>query len=85
MILLRDVFQLKFGKAREVHGETRSRAMVDLTGEFYTFVTEATYDSLAAFEKALKDVTARSEFRTWYQKFVPLVESGRHESYTVVK
>jgi hypothetical protein len=98
MILVRDVFQLKFGKAREAkelwkegakleaaHGGMPSRAMVDLTGEFYTFVTEATYDSFAAFEKALRDVTANKEFHAWYQKFVPLVESGRREIYTLLE
>jgi len=98
MILVRDVFRLKFGKAREAkelwkegakleaaHGGSPSRAMVDLTGEFYTFVTEATYDSMAAFEKALRDVMSHSDFRAWYQKFVPLVESGRREIYTLVE
>jgi hypothetical protein len=77
MILVRDVFQVKSGKAREAkelwkeeakleaaRGGTPSRAMVDLTGEFYTFVTEATYDSVAEFEKALKGDASRSEFRT---------------------
>lgn len=97
MILVRDVFQLKFGKAKEAKalwkegaaiernfGYGPSRASVDLSGPFYTFVMESTYESLAAYEKALKEVLSAKEFGEWYQKFVPLIESGRREIYTIL-
>ena len=97
MILVRDVFQLKFGKAKEVkalwgdvnrmmkkHGQGPSRAMVDVTGPYYTFVMELTYDSLAAYEKAGKEMMGDAEFGGWYQKFVPLVDSGRREIFEIL-
>lgn len=98
MILVRDVFQLKFGKAKEAKslwqegkalrersGSQSLRALVDLTGPYYTFVMESTYESLTAFEKSLKDTMGTSEFSQWYQKFAPLVESGYREVYTIVE
>jgi hypothetical protein len=97
MILVRDVFQLRFGKAREAKAlwkegsqiETRlgyapSRGMVDFIGPYYTFVMESTYEDLASFEQAMKKVMSSPEFSAWYQKFVPLVESGRMEIYTLL-
>lgn len=97
MILVRDVFQLKFGKAKEAKalwkeatairersGPQSLRALVDLTGPYYTFVMESTYEDLSAFEKSLKDTMSKAEFGNWYQKFVSLVESGKREIYTVV-
>jgi hypothetical protein len=98
MILVRDVFQLKFGKARDAKalwkkgtainkklGNGPGRAMVDLTGPFYTFVLERTYQNLSAYERALKKVLGSKEWGAWYQKFVPLVESGYREMYTIVE
>lgn len=98
MILIRDVFQLKFGKAkgakalwkegakvRKKYGRGQSRALVDLTGPYYTFVMETTHENLSAYEKALKDTLGAKEFGRWYQKFIPLVESGRREIFTVVE
>lgn len=98
MILVRDVFQLKFGKAREAKalalegaaiekkfGYGPSRFLTDLTGPYYTLVMESTYADLASFEKALKDVLGAKEFGEWYQKFVPLVESGRREIFTILE
>jgi hypothetical protein len=98
MILVRDVFQLKFGKAKEAkelwkegakieskYGYGPGRAMTDLTGPYYTLVIETTYDSLAAYENAMKNTLYANEFRAWYQKFVPLVDSGRREIFTVIE
>ena len=98
MILVRDVFQLKFGKAKEAkalwkegaaiekkYGYGPSRASVDLTGPFYTFAMETTFESLSAYEKVLKETLSAKEFADWYQKFIPLIESGRRETYTIVE
>jgi len=97
MILVRDVFQLKFGKAKEVkalwsdvvrlvrkHGHGPSRAMFDVTGPYYTFVMESTHENLAAFEKAGKEMMGDAEFGGWYQKFVPLIESGHREIFDLL-
>jgi hypothetical protein len=98
MILVRNVFQLKFGKAREAKalvkenealhkkygGASSVRFLTDVTGEYYTFVMETTHENLAAFEKSMTDVTGAKEFGEWYQKFMPLVESGRREIFSIV-
>jgi hypothetical protein len=97
MILVREVFRLKFGKAKEAkalwkegrHLEARhgfeTKAYVDLTGPFYTLVMETPFESLAVFDKALKSAMSDPEFGPWYQKFVPLVESGSREIYTALE
>jgi len=56
-----------------------------LTGPFYTLVVESTYPGLADFEKSMKEMFAAKEWREWYQKMIPLVESGRREIYTIVE
>lgn len=97
MILVRNIFQLKFGKAKEAialakesqhlmktNGAGNPRFMTDVTGEFYTFVMESTYHDLTEYEKSAQDVMGSKEFSQWYQKFSSLVESGRREIFSVV-
>jgi hypothetical protein len=97
MIVVRNVFQLKFGKAKEAmvlireseammrrSGAAPTRYLTDVTGQFYTLVMEITYESLAAMEKAQKDVMGAKEFSEWYQRFIPLVESGHREIYSIM-
>ncbi len=97
MILVRDVFRLKFGKAKEVKGLwkegariqekagfPKSSTMVDLTGPYYTFVMESTHANLAAYEASMKQGMSNTEFSAWYQKFVPLVDSGYREIFTLL-
>jgi len=97
MILVRNIFQLKFGKATEAKNLIKEskdlmkkidqpipRYYTDLTGEFYTLVMELTFENLAAYEKSANEEMGSSEFKQWYQKFVPLVDSGRREIFTVV-
>jgi hypothetical protein len=98
MILVRDIFQLKFGKAKEAkalmkemseverrYGYGPSRILTDLTGPYYTMVMETTYENLGAFEAALKNTMGAKEFGEWYQKFVPFVDSGRREIFTILE
>ena len=98
MILVRDIFQLKFGKAREASallkegmkhikdmGSSSIRLLTDLTGPFYTLVMESTFENLSEFEKSLRNETADEQWKVWYQKFIPLVDSGRREIFTIVK
>jgi hypothetical protein len=95
MIVVRDIFQLKFGKAREAkelwkegiakmknNGFVPDRLLSDVTGPYYTVVMESTFDSLADFEKSAHEAMS-DEWRNWYQKFVPIVDSGRREIFTV--
>jgi len=98
MIVIRNVFRLKFGAAKQAKAlwaegrkllaqvdEGQSRALVDVTGPFYTFVLEESYSSLAAFETATSTVTANEEWKQWYARFSPLIESGYREIFSVVE
>jgi NIPSNAP len=97
MILVRDVFQLKFGKAKEAKELIKEgkkivaspnfkmgKAMMDLTGRSYTMVLEMEFENLSAFENNLKEVFSMPEWQKWYQKVVPLVESACREIYTII-
>jgi len=99
MIIVRNVFRLKFGKAkdalalwkegRQIAQRTGSgggmRAMTDLVGPFYTLVMEEQFESLAEMEKEMQSEMGAEEWKGWYQKFVPLVDSGYREVFTVVE
>ncbi len=97
MILVREVFQLKFGKAKEAKALWKEgavivkkagyavRALTDLTGPFYTFIVEISFESLADFEKGAQDTLGAEEWGKWYQKFSPLLVSGRREVFTIVE
>ena len=97
MILVRDVFQLKYGKARDVKAlweEARAslvsddmppvRLLTDLTGPAYTFVYEAQFENLAHYESTMATMFSNEDWQKWYQKFVPLVESSCREIYTII-
>jgi len=99
MIVVRNVFHLKFGKAREavavmkegvaiqkrIAPDASARLLTDLTGRHYTLVLELTVPSLTAFENTAPRVFADQEFRANYEKMTPLVESGHREIFTVVE
>jgi hypothetical protein len=97
MILVRNIFEVKFGKMKDAMtlwkdadtvlkavGHVPSRITTDLSGKFYTLVVENTYDSLSAYDKANAEMGRHEEWHRWYQKFVPLVESGRRELHTII-
>jgi hypothetical protein len=46
---------------------------------------EISFDSLADFERAGKEVMNKEEWRAWYARFVPLCESGHREIFSVVE
>jgi hypothetical protein len=98
MILVRDVFRLKFGKAREAlavfkemaeQGKrsggmpTPPRVLTDLVGPYYTLVMETTAKDLQTWEADIRKGMGDPAFHTLYQKFTPLVESGYREIFTV--
>ena len=98
MIVVRNVFRLKFGQARpalalwkegrvimkRINPKATPRLLTDLVGPSYTFVLEDAYDDLATFEKSAGGVMGSDEWRAWYQKFLPLVDSGYREIFTIV-
>ena len=96
MILVRDVFQAKYGKGDELvalfkeFGEisdwgSGQRLLTDLSGEFFTVVTETEVESLAEFERLRDEEFGKPEFADWFARMMPLVESGRREFYTIVE
>jgi hypothetical protein len=97
MILVRDVFQAKYGKGDELVAlfkEARqkwdpaqryaSRILTDASGPFFTIVTETEAESLAEWERRLSEGFAHPEFGEWFARMTQLVESGRREFYNVV-
>jgi hypothetical protein len=98
MIVIRNVFQLKYGKAREALAvmkdgiaiqrrlapDASARLLTDVTGRHYTLVLEVTVLSLAAFEGTVPSIFGDKDFQANYQKMVPLVESGHREIFTIV-
>jgi hypothetical protein len=98
MILVRDVFQLKFGKAKEAlalwkegkeilqkYGHYPDRVLTDLAGNYYTLVLETTSKNLSEFEESMKNTFKDKAYSEWYQKFIPLAESGHREIFNIVE
>ena len=100
MIVVRNVFRVKFGKTKEALAlvkqgleiqkrvltgvEFSTRLLTDVTGPFYTLVLELTVPNLATFESHAPKIFADKEFQANYQQMSPLVESGYREVFTVV-
>ena len=101
MIVVRDIFRLKFGQAKEAtalwkqaveflkksgYGVRDVRLLTDLSGPaYYTMVLESTYDSVAQWEQAHNSVKTNAQFRQIYQQITPLTEDGRREILSVVE
>ena len=101
MVVIRNVFRLKFGKAREAVAlmkETRaiekrvmsgveysSRVLTDVTGPFYTLVLEITVANLATFESNSPRLFSDKEWQAQSQKMASLVDSGYREIFSVVE
>ncbi len=98
MIIVRDVFRLKFGMAKEtktlmqeskkIMNEDRlkkSRILFDLVGPSYTMVLESSYVNLSEFEKEMGNTFNKAEWQSWYQKFIPLIEKSYREIFTVME
>ena len=100
MIVVRNVFRLKFGKAREAIATVKeqlaiqkrilsgtdysARVLTDVTGPFYTLVFELTFPNLSAYDAVASRVFADHDWHASYQKLIPLVDSGSREVFTIV-
>jgi hypothetical protein len=101
MIVIRNVFRLKFGKAREAVALVKegvaiqkrvgtgvdfaTRVLTDVTGPFYTLIWEISVPSLAAFEAAAPQLMGNKDWQATYQKLGALVDSGYREIFSVVE
>ena len=95
MIIVRDIFQVKFGRMKEalehwkemaktspLTQENHPRVLTDLTGQYYTLVAESTFKDLTDFERFFRtEMAAAGDL--YHKKFVPLVDSGRREIFTL--
>ena len=101
MIVIRNVFRLKFGQAREAVALAKqglaiqqrvmtgidysTRLLTDVTGPFYTLVLELTVPNLSSFETYAPRLFGDKEWQANYQKMAPLVDSGFREVFSVVE
>ena len=99
MIVVRNVFRLRFGKSKEAVAllkegiaiqrragvEMKQRIMTDLVGTFYTLVLELTVSNMAELEANMPKALGDKDWQTNYQKFSALVESGYREIFTLIE
>lgn len=95
MMIVRDVFQARFGKgddlvallkeAREtwLGQDVIGRILTDASGQFFTVVTETEVENLADWEQRAAREFAAPEFSDWFSRLAALVESGRREFYKI--
>ena len=94
MIVVRGVFQAKYGKGDELaqlfkEGQqmwpsgSNPRILTDLSGPFFTVVSESEYDSFSAWEANAHEIFNHPRFGEWFERMTPLVESGRREFYSI--
>ena len=98
MLLVRDVFRCRPGKARLVaerfkatipsmerdDGFTRCRVMVDYVASYWTVVLEAEVEDLERFDRHMAEFGARPEVREVLDGYLELVEGGHREIYRLV-
>ena len=99
MIVVRNVFRLKFGKSKEAVAllkegiamqrragvEMKQRLMTDLVGTFYTLVLELTVSNMAELEANMPKAMGDKDWQATYQKFSALVDTGYREIFTLVE
>jgi hypothetical protein len=94
MLVVRDVFQAKYGKGGELvelFKEGRklweelygTRILTDASGPFFTVVTEREAESFADWEESREKIFSLPDFNDWFARMQPLVENGRREFYNV--
>ncbi|MCC6189570.1 MAG: hypothetical protein IT318_11065 [Anaerolineales bacterium] len=98
MILVRDVYQLKFGRIdqavslfKRIPGAAgrvgdmsfRQHALTDISGPMYTFVSELIVDSLAEWEKGRLNFYEQPDFTEWFKEFQLIVETGNQDFFTI--
>ena len=96
MLVARDVFQAQYGKGDELvqlfkeayvmwFSGRHGRLLTDLSGPFFTVVLEAEYDSFGAWEADAQRIFGDARFPAWFERMIPLVDSGRREFYHLVE
>jgi hypothetical protein len=97
MIIERNTFHLKFGKAKEalalwnelldvfkkMDNHPPVRMMTDLSGPSYTIVLEIQLKSFIEINLKNYQWVTNTETHEMYQKFIPLCESAHREYYKI--
>lgn len=99
MVLLRTVFQAKFGKADNLVAALKSsletsefaeqiktlkpRILTDISGEFDTVVIETTHNSLAAIEQFRQLMREMDAASDTPSPLAEFIVGGRNEYYTI--
>lgn len=98
MIIERNIFHLKFGKAKEAIAIWKEvlevakktnlavpemRLLSDISGPAYTLVMEMHINSFNDINPKQAIWATHEAFQTLYQKFIPLCESGHREFYKI--
>lgn len=92
MMVVRDVFQAKYGKSEELAAlfkEARSkwpedyatRILTDASGRFFTVIVETEVESLSDWENNISRIFSMPEFGQWFARMTQMVESGQREFY----
>jgi hypothetical protein len=63
----------------------RFRILTDISGPFFTVVSEVEVESLAAWEGEFRESMNRPWMGEWFSRMMPLVESGSREFYNIVE
>ncbi len=98
MFVVRDIFRCKPGKAKELvekfkstfasmeahDGFRNTRVMVDAVADYWTVVMESDVESLADFERHMREYGARPEVRAALEGYMDLVVEGRREIFRLV-
>lgn len=92
MFVIRDIFQLQFGRARDAkesitefaalldqEGYGPVRLLSDFTGPSYRLILEFSVETLAAYEDRLGTLMTSDKWRTVYQKYATYVASSYRE------
>lgn len=93
MILVRDVFQAKYGRGdelvalfkelKELMPQYNIRILTDMSGTFFTVVTEEEVESLSEWERITAEIFDTPGFGDWFARMMPLVESGQRNFYNI--
>ncbi|MBV8517808.1 MAG: hypothetical protein JO197_10455 [Acidobacteria bacterium] len=97
MYVIRDVFQCKPGKAKELaerfkktfasmeqhDGFSNNRVLIDVVANYWTVVLESDAPSLEDFERHMREYSARPEVQEIMSGYMELVVGGHREIFRV--
>jgi len=101
MVVVRDVFRLKFGQSKEAvalwreaaaalrnsgFGAINIRLLTDFVGpSYYTVILESTFNSVGEWEKAHAAGKDNAPWKALYAKIIPYSEAGHREILSVLE